>query len=177
MSAPRIRIGQGYDVHAFAPAPTVEATTSVTSATGTEIVLGGVHIAAERPLLAYSDGDVLLHALCDALLGSLALGDIGNHFPDTSAEFKNIDSRELLRRVAALIAERGFTVANVDTTIAAQRPKLSGYIDRMRANIADDLGLTVDAVSVKATTTEQLGFVGREEGIACYATVLVESRA
>ena len=171
MSTSRIRIGQGYDVHAFDPAAS-----ATSGAASVEIVLGGVHIAAERPLLAHSDGDVLLHALCDALLGSLALGDIGKHFPDTSAEFDNIDSRELLRRVVELIVERGFAVVNVDTTIVAQRPKLASFIDQMRANVASDLGLAVDDVSVKATTTEQLGFIGREEGIACYATVLVESR-
>ena len=154
-----MRIGHGYDVHAF------EA--------GDSIILGGVRIPHCYSLKAHSDGDVLLHAVCDALLGALALGDIGQHFPDTAAEFAQIDSRDLLRRTYALIQERGYKLVNLDSTVLAQQPKLAPHIVAMRNNIASDLSLNIDQVSVKATTTERLGFVGREEGIAAYAVVIL----
>lgn len=159
-----IRIGQGYDVHAFAPLDT-----TVTAS----IVLGGVNIPFEKTLLAHSDGDVLIHALCDAMLGALALGDIGKHFPDTDARYKNISSRALLVHVVALLAKHQYRLSNADMTIVAQRPKMANHIMPMRENIAADAGVSIDAISVKATTTELLGFTGREEGIACYATVLL----
>lgn len=154
-----IRIGHGYDVHKF----------------GGEgpITLGGVKIDYSQGLIAHSDGDVALHAICDALLGALALGDIGKHFPDTSAEFENVDSRLLLRKVFALAQERQFTLGNVDVTIIAQAPKMAPHIDNMRAAIAEDLKADIAQVNVKATTTEKLGFVGRKEGIAVHAVVLL----
>lgn len=155
-----MRIGQGYDVHAFGD--------------GDKIVLGGVVIPHTRGLIAHSDGDVLLHALADALLGACALGDIGKHFPDTDAQFKNADSRALLRMVFAKVKAMGFKLANTDMTIVAQTPKMAPYIPRMVENIAEDLQATVAQVNVKATTTEKLGFIGRKEGIACYAVVLLE---
>ena len=154
-----MRIGHGYDVHAFT--------------TGDHIVLGGVRIPHSRAFAAHSDGDVLIHALCDAMLGALALGDIGRHFPDTSAEYANIDSRILLRKVAGLVREQGWVVGNVDATIIAQAPRLMPFVDAMRANLAADLSCGVDQVSVKATTTEGLGFAGREEGIAVHTVVLL----
>ena len=154
-----MRIGHGYDVHAFTE--------------GDHIVLGGVRIAHTRAFAAHSDGDVLIHALCDALLGAAALGDIGRHFPDTSAEFENIDSRILLRRVAELLHERGYRLGNADMTIIAQAPKLSPHIEAMRANLAADLLADIGQVNVKATTTENLGFTGRKEGIAAHAVVLL----
>jgi 2-C-methyl-D-erythritol 2,4-cyclodiphosphate synthase len=154
-----MRIGHGYDVHAFTA--------------GDHIVLGGVRIAHPQAFAAHSDGDVLIHALCDALLGAAALGDIGRHFPDTSAEFENIDSRILLRRVVAQLHERGFRLGNADMTIIAQAPKLAPHIEAMRANLAADLQAEPDRVNVKATTTEKLGFAGREEGIAAHAVVLL----
>lgn len=154
------RIGQGFDVHAFGP--------------GDGVVLGGVKIPYEHGLKAHSDGDVLLHALADALLGALALGDIGHHFPDTDASYAGADSRELLRHVVGLIAERGYQMVNADCTLIAQAPKMAPHIEAMRANIAADCGVTVDAASVKATTSERLGFTGRGEGIAAQATVLLE---
>lgn len=153
------RIGHGYDVHALGE--------------GLELWLGGVRIPHTKGCIAHSDGDVAIHALCDAMLGALALGDIGQHFPDTSDEFKGIDSRILLRRVNVLIREHGYEVANADITIAAQRPKLAGYIGRMRETLAGDLEVDISQVSVKATTTEHLGFTGREEGIAVWASVLL----
>lgn len=153
------RIGHGYDVHALGE--------------GLELWLGGVRIPHTKGCIAHSDGDVAIHALCDAMLGALALGDIGQHFPDTSDEFKGIDSRILLRRVNGLIRGHGYEVANADITIAAQRPKLAGYIGRMRETLAGDLEVDVSQVSVKATTTEHLGFTGREEGIAVWASVLL----
>lgn len=159
-----IRIGQGYDVHAFAP---------LDPSGNTSIVLGGVNIPFEKSLLAHSDGDVLIHALCDAMLGALALGDIGKHFPDTDARYHNISSRALLVHVVALLAEHQYCLSNADMTIVAQRPKMANHILPMRENIAADAGVSIDAISVKATTTEMLGFTGREEGIACYATVLL----
>lgn len=158
----KIRIGHGYDVHAFAE--------------GRRLILGGVEIAHPRGLLGHSDADVLLHALCDALLGAAALGDIGRHFPDSDARYRGIDSRELLRHVVALLAERGWRAGNVDATLIAQAPKMASHIAAMRANIAADLGIALDAVNVKATTTERLGFTGREEGIAAEAVCLLVSQ-
>ncbi len=155
-----IRIGHGYDVHAFRD--------------GDHLVLGGVCIPHTRAFAAHSDGDVLIHALCDALLGAAALGDIGRHFPDTDPAYKGADSRVLLHRVAELIRDQGYRVGNVDATIIAQAPKMAPHIEAMRANLADDLGVALDRVSVKATTTERLGFPGREEGIAAHAVVLIE---
>ena len=153
------RTGTGYDVHQLAE--------------GLPLVLGGVKIPHTKGCVAHSDGDVLIHALCDALLGALALGDIGQHFPDTSDEFAGIDSKLLLARVAAMIREKGWEVVNVDNTLLAQKPKIAPYIPQMRQALADVLGIPADAVSVKATTTERLGFVGREEGVAAYATCLL----
>ena len=153
------RIGHGYDVHALDD--------------GLRLVLGGVEIPHTKGCVAHSDGDVAIHALCDALLGAAALGDIGLHFPDSSDEFRGIDSRILLRRVAALLREKGYEIGNVDCTIRMQRPKLRPYIDRMREALAADLGIGADRVSVKATTTEQLGFEGREEGVSVSAVALI----
>ena len=155
-----MRIGQGFDVH-----PLV---------TGRALVIGGVTIPYGKGLLGHSDADVLLHAVCDALLGAAALGDIGRHFPDSDARYKGIDSRELLRHVASLLRDKGFEVANVDATIIAQAPRMAPHIAAMVANIAADLGLDPAAVNVKATTTEELGFTGRGEGIAASAICLVE---
>ena len=156
-----IRVGQGYDVHRF------EA--------GSEIILGGVTIPYIKKLEAHSDGDVVLHALCDALLGAVALGDIGRHFPDTDPEFKGINSRLLLRHVYKLVREKGYQLINADITIIAQAPKMASYIQTMCGNIAEDLNLAVDVINIKATTTEELGFEGRKEGIAVQAIVLIES--
>ncbi len=161
-----MRIGHGYDVHAFDQ--------GVAQGGADKIVLGGVVISHHRGLLAHSDGDVLLHALCDALLGACALGDIGKHFPDTDAQFKNVDSRNLLRLVFAKVKHSGWQLANADMTIVAQAPKMAPHISRMVENIAEDLQATVGQVNVKATTTEKLGFTGREEGIAAHAVVLLE---
>lgn len=156
-----IRIGHGYDVHAFKA--------------GGHVVLGGVRIPHAKAFAAHSDGDVLIHALCDALLGAAALGDIGRHFPDTDPAYKGADSRVLLRRVVELLHEQGYRVGNVDATIIAQAPKMAPHIEVMRANLADDLGVALECVNVKATTTERLGFAGREEGIAAHAVALIES--
>ena len=156
-----MRIGQGFDVHAL-----VE---------GRRLVIGGVEIAHDKGLLGHSDADVLLHAICDALLGAAALGDIGQHFPDSDPRYKGIDSRELLRHCANLLAERRFRVANVDATIIAQAPRMAPHIARMAANIAADLGVDAGQVNVKATTTEELGFAGRREGIAAQAVCLIET--
>ena len=153
------RIGNGYDVHAIAE--------------GLPMFLGGVRIESSTGFVAHSDGDVAIHALCDALLGCLALGDIGKHFPDTSDKWKGIDSKVLLRAVVAMLAERGWQVGNVDITIALQRPKLAPYIGQMRSTLASVMGIADDAVSVKATTTEHLGFVGRGEGCEVWATALI----
>lgn len=153
------RIGHGYDVHVLAD--------------GLRLVLGGVEIPHSKGCVAHSDGDVAIHALCDALLGAAALGDIGLHFPDSSDEFRGIDSRLLLRRVAAMIRQKGYEIGNVDCTIRMQRPKLRPYIDRMREALAADMGIDPDRVSVKATTTEQLGFEGREEGVSVSAVALI----
>ena len=155
-----MRVGQGFDAHCFRD--------------GDHVMLGGVSIPYERGLAAHSDGDVLLHAICDALLGAAALGDIGKHFPDTSGEFKGIDSRILLRRTGALVAEMGFRVVNVDGTIIAERPKIAPHVEVMRSRIAEDLGIPIAAVSVKATTTEKMGFNGRGEGIAASAVALID---
>ena len=156
-----MRIGQGFDVHAFGE--------------GDAVILGGVEIPHSHGLKAHSDGDVLLHALADALLGAVALGDIGHLFPDTSEEWAGADSRDLLRRVMARVLEEGFSVVNVDTTIIAQAPKMAPHVEAMRMNISEDLGVPVNRVSVKATTTEKLGFTGRGEGIACQAVCLLEA--
>lgn len=156
-----MRIGHGYDVHRFCD--------------GEFVTLGGVQIAHKFGLLAHSDGDVLLHALSDALLGAAALGDIGKHFPDTDPQFKGADSRVLLRHVLGLVKAKGWRVGNVDATIVAQAPKMAPHIDVMRNLIAADLDVTLDQVNVKATTTEKLGFTGREEGIAVHAVALLVS--
>ena len=153
------RIGHGYDVHQLA--------------SGLPLRLGGVTLVHTAGCVAHSDGDVLIHALCDALLGAAALGDIGKHFPDTSDQFKGIDSLILLQRTVALIAQTGYTVGNVDCTLCLQRPKIAPYIGQMRSTIARAMGVDVDAVSVKATTTERLGFVGREEGVEAHAVALI----
>jgi 2-C-methyl-D-erythritol 2,4-cyclodiphosphate synthase len=153
------RVGNGYDVHQLAE--------------GLPLVLGGVAIPHTKGCVAHSDGDVLIHALCDALLGALALGDIGHHFPDTSDEYAGIDSKILLSRVVAMIRDRGWEIVNVDNTLLAQKPKIAPYILQMRQTLAEVMGITPDRVSVKATTTERLGFTGREEGIAAYATCLL----
>jgi len=157
-----IRIGNGYDVHALAE--------------GLPLWLGGVRIDSPIGCIAHSDGDVAIHALCDALLGALALGDIGKHFPDTSDEFAGIDSKILLRRVMNLIETEGWSVINVDVTIAMQRPKLAPYILSMRECMASIIGCSIGQVSVKATTTEKLGFVGRSEGCEVYAVALIEKK-
>jgi 2-C-methyl-D-erythritol 2,4-cyclodiphosphate synthase len=157
-----MRIGQGFDVHQLVA--------------GRKLVIGGVEIAHDRGLLGHSDADVLLHAICDALLGAAALGDIGRHFPDSDPRYKGIDSRELLRRVAGLVREEGFVPGNVDATIIAEAPRMAPHVPAMVANIAADLGIEEDCVNVKATTTERLGFAGRGEGIAAQATCLLVSR-
>lgn len=153
------RIGHGYDVHALRE--------------GLRLVLGGIEIPHEKGCVAHSDGDVAIHAVCDALLGAAALGDIGLHFPDTSDDFKGIDSKILLQRVVALLRERGYEVGNIDCTIRMQRPKLRPHIDAMRAAMAEAMGVAVDRVSVKATTTERLGIEGREEGVSVSAVALI----
>jgi len=154
-----IRIGNGFDVHALVA--------------GRPLVLGGVAIPHERGLAGHSDADVVLHAVCDAILGALALGDIGMHFPDTDARWKDADSRALLRQVAALASAQGWRIGNLDVTVIAEAPKLAPHVPAMRANLAGDLACDVGAISVKATTTERLGFAGRGEGIAALATVLL----
>ena len=156
-----MRIGHGYDVHAFGD--------------GDHVVLGGVQIDCDRGLVAHSDGDVLIHALCDALLGAAGLGDIGRHFPDTDERFSGADSRDLLRAVVSQLQSAGWSVGNVDLTVIAQTPRLSEHVAAMQGNLAQDLGVGQDCVNVKATTTERLGFVGREEGIASHAVALVTS--
>ena len=155
-----LRIGNGYDVHALAE--------------GLELWLGGVRVESPIGCIAHSDGDVAIHALCDALLGALALGDIGKHFPDTSDEFAGIDSKILLARVVSLVRSKGWEIGNVDVTIAMQRPKLAPYIMAMRETMAEVMGVSVEDVSVKATTTEKLGFVGRGEGCEVYAVALLK---
>lgn len=155
----QFRIGHGYDVHALAD--------------GLRLVLGGVEIEHTKGCVAHSDGDVVIHAICDALLGAVALGDIGLHFPDTSDDYKGIDSKILLQRTVALLADNGYAIGNVDCTIAMQRPKLRPYIDAMREELAATMSIEVGQVSVKATTTEHLGFEGREEGVSVDAVALV----
>jgi 2-C-methyl-D-erythritol 2,4-cyclodiphosphate synthase len=157
-----VRIGQGFDVHAFRE--------------GGRLILGGVEIAHSHGLAAHSDGDVLLHALCDALLGAAGLGDIGRHFPDTDAAYQGIDSRKLLRAVMDKVRQQGLLVGNADITVVAQAPKLAPHVEAMCGNIAADLGVERGRVNVKATTTEHLGFTGRREGIAAFAVVLLEER-
>ena len=158
-----MRIGQGFDVHALVA--------------GRKLIIGGVEFSYHLGLLGHSDADVLLHAICDALLGAAALGDIGRHFPDTDPRYKGIDSRELLRQVVKLVAAQGYRVANLDATIIAQAPKMAPHIPAMVANIAADLGVALSIINVKATTTEQLGFTGRGEGIAAQAICLLEQIA
>jgi 2-C-methyl-D-erythritol 2,4-cyclodiphosphate synthase len=154
-----MRIGSGFDVHRL-----VE---------GRKLIMGGVHIPYERGLFGHSDADVLLHAICDALLGAAALGDIGRHFSDSDPKYKNIDSRVLLRETARMVANAGFRIANVDATIIAQAPKMAPHIEKMVENIASDLNIAMNAVNVKATTTERLGYTGRSEGIAAEAVALL----
>ena len=155
-----MRVGHGYDAHRFAA--------------GRRLVLGGVDIPHDKGLVAHSDGDVVLHALCDALIGAAGGGDIGRHFPDSDPQYENIDSRVLLRRVVANLGDQGLSVANADVTVLAEEPRLSSHVPKMRATIAVDLGIDVARVNVKATTTEKMGFVGRSEGIAAHAVVLLE---
>jgi 2-C-methyl-D-erythritol 2,4-cyclodiphosphate synthase len=154
-----LRVGQGYDVHAFTD--------------GDHVMLGGERIAHSRAILAHSDGDVLLHAICDAMLGAAALGDIGMHFPDTDPRWRGADSRAFVKHAQELLRQQGYRVVNVDATVIAQAPRLGRHREAMRANIASDLGVDVSSVNVKATTTEGLGFIGRGEGIACQAIVLI----
>jgi 2-C-methyl-D-erythritol 2,4-cyclodiphosphate synthase len=154
-----IRVGHGFDVHAFAAQR--------------KLIIGGVDIPHSLGLAGHSDADVLIHALCDALLGAAGLGDIGRHFPDSDARYKGIDSRELLRHVVALLGDSGWHIGNVDTTIIAQAPKMAPHIPAMRQHLAADLGVAIEAVNIKATTTEQLGFTGRGEGIAAEAVCLI----
>ena len=156
----KIRVGFGYDVHRL-----VE---------NRELWLGGIRLEHTHGLLGHSDADVLIHAICDALLGAAALRDIGYHFPDTSGEYKNIDSKILLARTVALLHEKGYTIGNIDATICAERPKINPYIPQMQAVLAEIMQVDADDVSIKATTSEKLGFVGTQEGMAAYATVLIE---
>ena len=156
----KIRVGFGFDVHQL-----VE---------GRDLWLGGIRLEHTKGLLGHSDADVLIHAICDALLGAANMRDIGYHFPDTGAEFKNIDSKILLRRTGEIIATKGYRVGNIDATICAERPKLKAHIPSMQECLAECMGIDVDDISIKATTTEKLGFTGREEGISAYATVLIE---
>lgn len=158
----KIRVGFGFDVHRLVP--------------GRELWLGGIKLEHELGLLGHSDADVLIHAICDALLGAANMRDIGFHFPDNAGEFKNIDSKILLARTVKLIAEKGYTVGNIDATVCAERPKLKAHIPEMQETLAKVMGIDADDVSIKATTTEKLGFTGREEGISAYATVLIEKR-
>ena len=155
-----IRVGTGFDVHALVA--------------GRRLVIGGVHIPYERGLDGHSDADVLLHAICDALLGAAALGDIGSHYPDSDPQYSEVDSRELLRATGMKVAAAGYRIVNIDATIVAQAPRMAPHVARMTGNIAADLGIKPAAVSVKATTTENLGYIGREEGIAAQAIALIE---
>ena len=155
-----MRICQGYDAHRFAE--------------GTKLILGGVEIKHDKGLAAHSDGDVLIHALCDALLGAMSLGDIGQHFPDSSDDYKNIDSRLLLREVSEMMCQRGLALVNADMTLIAQAPKLAAHIDAMRVNLAADLNTAKMNINIKATTTEKMGFCGRGEGIAAMANILID---
>ena len=158
----KIRVGFGYDVHQLVP--------------GRELWLGGIKFEHELGLLGHSDADVLIHAICDALLGAANMRDIGYHFPDTAGEFKDVDSKILLAKTVELIAAKGYTVGNIDATVCAERPKLKARIPEMQQVLADVMSIDVDEVSIKATTTEKLGFTGREEGIAAYSTVLIEKK-
>ncbi len=158
----KIRVGFGYDVHRLVP--------------DRELWLGGIKFEHELGLLGHSDADVLIHAICDALLGAANMRDIGYHFPDNAGEFKNIDSKILLERTVKLIAEKGYTVGNIDATVCAERPKMKARIPEMQEVLAKVMGIHVEEVSIKATTTEKLGFTGREEGISAYATVLIEKQ-
>jgi len=155
-----MRIGQGFDVHALVP--------------GRKLVVGGVHIPHDKGLQGHSDADVLLHAICDALLGAAALGDIGSHYPDSNPQYSEIDSRTLLRDVGKKISAQGYRIVNIDATIIAQAPRMAPHVAKMTGNIATDLGIKPAAVSIKATTTEKLGYIGREEGIAAQAIALIE---
>jgi 2-C-methyl-D-erythritol 2,4-cyclodiphosphate synthase len=157
-----MRVGQGFDAHALVA--------------GRKLIIGGVEIPNKKGLAGHSDADVLIHAICDALLGAAGLGDIGAHFPDTDPRFKGIDSRKLLYAVRQLLRDRGWSVVNVDATIIAQAPRMAPHIPAMRANLAADLGVDPESVSIKAKTTEKLGFVGRGEGIAAEAVALVDDR-
>ena len=157
-----MRIGHGYDVHLLVA--------------GRDLILGGVKIPHSKGLQGHSDADVLIHAICDACLGAAGLGDIGRNFPDSDAQYKNIDSRKLLRKVREAIAEHGWKIANVDSTIVAQAPHVAPYLAQMIANVSSDLGVPAECVNIKATTTEKLGFAGREEGIAAHAVALLEGR-
>lgn len=158
-----IRVGQGYDVHSLV--------------VDRPLILGGVHIEHEKGLAGHSDADVLIHSLCDALLGAAGRGDIGQHFPDTDSEYQGIDSRKLLRHVMTLLTAEGWSVVNADLTIIAQAPRLAAYLPRMQDILSDDLEINSDQLNIKATTTEKLGFCGREEGIAAMAVVLIERKA
>ncbi len=161
-----MRIGHGFDVHRFSDQPQENAV----------ITLGGVHIKSERALVAHSDGDVLIHALCDALLGAAGLGDIGQHFPDTDQQYSNIDSRLLLRKVVNSLAESGWKLANADITLVAQAPRILPHKAEMQKILADDLACSRHQIHIKATTTEGLGYIGQKKGIACHAVALLEAR-
>ncbi len=156
----KIRVGLGYDVHALAE--------------GESLILGGVNIEHEKGTVAHSDGDVLIHAICDALLGAASLRDIGFHFPDTDANFKGVDSSKLLARVVELLKEKGYSIGNIDATIAAQRPKINPHIPKMQAHLAEVMRVDLEDISIKASTTEKLGFEGREEGMTVYAVALIQ---
>ena len=156
-----MRIGQGYDAHRFTD--------------GDRVVLGGVEIPFDHGLAAHSDGDVLLHAICDALLGAAALGDIGKHFPDSDPDLKGVSSRDLLRRVGQLLEQSGYVICNIDATLIAERPKISPHVQTMRAYVAADTGVSIDAVNIKGTTTEKMGFTGRGEGIAASAVCMIDA--
>lgn len=156
----KIRVGFGFDVHQLVA--------------GRELWLGGIHLEHEKGLLGHSDADVLVHAICDALLGAANMRDIGYHFPDTAGEFKDIDSKILLMKTVGLLADRGYSIGNIDATICAERPKLKVHIPEMQRTLAAVMGIDEDDISIKATTTEKLGFTGREEGISAYVTVLIE---
>lgn len=155
----KIRVGSGFDVHAFGP--------------GDHITLGGIKIKHNTGLVAHSDGDVLIHSVCDAILGALSLGDIGSHFPDNNQSFKNIDSRILLEKVCAIMLQKNYEIGNIDCTICAQAPRMREHIDAMRGELSRVMNIDIEDISIKATTTERLGFVGRSEGIAVYATILL----
>jgi 2-C-methyl-D-erythritol 2,4-cyclodiphosphate synthase len=155
----KFKVGFGYDVHQLAD--------------GESLIIGGIPIPHAKGTVAHSDGDVLIHAICDALLGAANLRDIGYQFPDTSLEFKNIDSKILLRRTTKLLNEKGFEIGNIDSTLALQKPKIKDYIEKMQETLAEVMGIATDDISIKATTTEKLGFEGREEGVSAYATVLI----